>query len=103
MLDGSSSSRRDPGLRAARPRPPVVGVLRVLGDSSTSSTSIPWRSTPARAGRGLATRLLRHVLAEAARRRARATLEVRRSNTAALRLYEGLGFDVAAIGTRYYT
>jgi ABC-2 type transport system ATP-binding protein len=33
----------------------------------------------------------------------RATLEVRRSNLAALRLYEDLGFEVAGVRKRYYT
>jgi ribosomal-protein-alanine N-acetyltransferase len=50
---------------------------------------------------GVATRLLQHVLAESAV--SRATLEVRRSNTAALKLYEGLGFSATAIRRRYYS
>jgi ribosomal-protein-alanine N-acetyltransferase len=33
----------------------------------------------------------------------RATLEVRRSNTAALGLYEKLGFKVTAVRARYYS
>lgn len=54
--------------------------------------------------RGLATALLRHVLADGARAGAdRATLEVRRSNAAALRLYERLGFEIEAVRPRYYT
>lgn len=54
--------------------------------------------------RGLATALLRHALAEAsAAGITRATLEVRRSNDAALRLYERLGFRVQAIRTGYYS
>ena len=53
---------------------------------------------------GLATALLGHVLADLAAEGARrATLEVRRSNTAALRLYERLGFIVAAIRPNYYS
>jgi ribosomal-protein-alanine N-acetyltransferase len=53
---------------------------------------------------GLARRLLAHVFADAAAAGIhRATLEVRRSNEAALRLYEGLGFTVTAIRPRYYT
>jgi ribosomal-protein-alanine N-acetyltransferase len=53
---------------------------------------------------GLATRLLAHVFAEAASAGAtRATLEVRRSNAAALALYRGLGFSVAAVRPRYYS
>lgn len=53
---------------------------------------------------GLGTRLMRWVMAEAARRgAARATLEVRASNEAARRLYERLGFQVAARRSGYYT
>jgi len=54
--------------------------------------------------RGLATKLLRFVLAEASAAGATcATLEVRRSNEAALRLYERLGFEVRAIRPKYYS
>jgi [ribosomal protein S18]-alanine N-acetyltransferase len=54
--------------------------------------------------RGLATTLLRFVFAEAtAAGLSRATLEVRRSNEAALRLYERLGFEVQAIRPNYYS
>jgi ribosomal-protein-alanine N-acetyltransferase len=59
---------------------------------------------PARRRLGLATRLMRHVLDEAARAGARrATLEVRASNAAARRLYAGLGFVEAGARPRYYT
>ena len=52
---------------------------------------------------GLARRLMRHVLADAAAAGARrATLEVRRSNAAAIALYEQLGFQVCATRPRYY-
>lgn len=51
--------------------------------------------------RGVARRLLQHILEETAVDRA--TLEVRRSNTAALRLYEGLGFTATAVRQRYYS
>jgi len=48
--------------------------------------------------------LLQHVLREARRLGAtRATLEVRASNTAALRLYERLDFYVAATRKHYYS
>ncbi len=54
--------------------------------------------------RGLGRALMVHVLADVALDGVRrATLEVRRSNQAAQRLYEGLGFGTAAIRTRYYT
>jgi ribosomal-protein-alanine N-acetyltransferase len=55
-------------------------------------------------GQGLGTALMRHVLAEALRLGARrATLEVRASNADALRLYERLGFYVAASRRNYYS
>lgn len=54
--------------------------------------------------RGHATRLLRFVLADAAAAGlTQATLEVRRSNEAALRLYEGFGFKIRGIRPNYYT
>lgn len=54
-------------------------------------------------GQGLGTALLDHVLRAGATRGAgRATLEVRRSNGPARRLYERLGFEVAATRPNYY-
>ncbi|HXW04897.1 MAG TPA: ribosomal protein S18-alanine N-acetyltransferase [Vicinamibacterales bacterium] len=54
--------------------------------------------------RGLATRLMRHIMAEAAAEGAsRTTLEVRRSNEAARRLYERLGFREVAVRKNYYS
>ncbi|OFW03500.1 MAG: ribosomal-protein-alanine N-acetyltransferase [Acidobacteria bacterium RIFCSPLOWO2_02_FULL_67_36] len=54
--------------------------------------------------RGLALALLGGLLEEAAADGIeRATLEVRRSNVAALRLYERLGFAVEAVRPQYYT
>ena len=59
---------------------------------------------PAARRTGVATFLLRAVMAEAARAGAqKATLEVRASNSAALALYSALGFQVAAQRPRYYT
>jgi ribosomal-protein-alanine N-acetyltransferase len=53
---------------------------------------------------GLATALMRHLLADAARQGAhRACLEVRRSNLPAQRLYGSLGFVVAGVRRDYYT
>jgi len=49
---------------------------------------------------GIASRLLAAVLADTGA--ARATLEVRRSNAAAIRLYEKFGFQVTAVRQRYY-
>ena len=59
---------------------------------------------PAARRMGLATFLMREVMAEAVRAGARkATLEVRASNSAALALYTRLGFHVSAQRPRYYT
>jgi ribosomal-protein-alanine N-acetyltransferase len=53
---------------------------------------------------GVATALLRHLLADAAGQGARrATLEVRRSNEPALKLYETLGFNVSGSRPNYYS
>lgn len=58
----------------------------------------------ARRRQGIASDLLRFVLEDARAAGARkATLEVRESNTGAIRLYESLGFKVAARRPRYYT
>ena len=57
-----------------------------------------WRRT------GVATSLLDHVMREGVRLGARrATLEVRRSNEPARRLYERFGFSVAGVRRAYYT
>jgi ribosomal-protein-alanine N-acetyltransferase len=59
---------------------------------------------PAMRRRGIGAALLGHVLADLSAAGARqATLEVRRSNTAAIQLYERLGFVVAAVRPKYYT
>jgi ribosomal-protein-alanine N-acetyltransferase len=53
---------------------------------------------------GIATALMRYLLAEAASLGARRTyLEVRRSNLPAQRLYERLGFTVATVRRDYYS
>lgn len=55
-------------------------------------------------GRGLGRILLHRVLQEAdAMAAPAATLEVRRSNTAALRVYERAGFRVTGVRPSYYT
>jgi ribosomal-protein-alanine N-acetyltransferase len=55
---------------------------------------------PAHRRRGIAQALLREALRETGARRA--TLEVRRSNEAAIALYAKLGFQVTAVRYRYY-
>lgn len=52
---------------------------------------------------GIASHLLRYVLADAVRQGAtKATLEVRRSNEAARQLYERFGFETTAVRANYY-
>jgi [ribosomal protein S18]-alanine N-acetyltransferase len=51
-------------------------------------------------GRGIGSRLMSEVLVRTGVQRA--TLEVRRSNEAALRLYDKFGFKVTAIRHKYY-
>jgi ribosomal-protein-alanine N-acetyltransferase len=54
-------------------------------------------------GRGLGAQMLDWLLADAAARRARSMLlEVRPSNTPALRLYERMGFHRVGLRRRYY-
>lgn len=58
---------------------------------------------PAWRRRGVARRLLHHVMAESASGgAASATLEVRASNDAARQLYEGLGFRIEGVRRDYY-
>jgi ribosomal-protein-alanine N-acetyltransferase len=56
---------------------------------------------PAVRRQGVATRLLKEILAATGAQKA--TLEVRRSNVAALKLYESLGFASTAVRPRYYS
>jgi [ribosomal protein S18]-alanine N-acetyltransferase len=91
-----------------------IYVLR-LADGSVAAFCVCWMLfdelhintvavAPAERRRGLATALLQHVLREAvARGVSRATLEVRASNSAAIALYQRLGFRITSTRTRYYT
>lgn len=56
---------------------------------------------PAVRRQGVATRLVKEILAATGAQKA--TLEVRRSNVAALKLYESLGFATTAVRPRYYS
>jgi len=84
------------------PDAPVAGFIafwRVLDEMHINNLAVD----PAHRGRGLGRALLREAMAAAARLGVRrATLEVRRSNTPALRLYEGAGFRVAGVRPSYY-
>ena len=81
----------------------VVGFCsfwRVLDELHINNLAV----SPVARGAGAGTALLEAVLSEGARLGARrATLEVRRSNDAARRLYERLGFAVAGVRRAYYT
>ena len=73
---------------------------RVLDELHINNLAV----TPDCRRRGIGTALLGHVLAEGMRLGARrTTLEVRRSNDAARRLYERLGFVTAGVRRAYYT
>ncbi len=87
-------------LRTAGPRVTAFCACRIVLDELHIHTIAV---DPTQRRQGLATRLVRHVLAAAAAEGAeRATLEVRRSNTTARHLYERLGFVVEAERARYY-
>lgn len=81
---------------------PVAGFAafwRVLDEMHINNLAVEarWR------GRGVGRALLRGVLrAAAAQGIRRATLEVRRSNTPALRLYQGQGFAIVGVRPNYY-
>lgn len=81
----------------------VVGFCsfwRVLDELHINNLAV----LPERRREGIATALLRRVLDEGAGLGVRrAMLEVRRSNTPALHLYERFGFSVTGVRSRYYT
>ncbi len=81
----------------------VVGFCsfwRVLDELHLNNLAV----APPHRGSGIGTALIRAVLREGARLGARrATLEVRRSNDAAQRLYARLGFVQAGVRRGYYT
>ena len=73
---------------------------RVLDELHINNLAV----VPLHRRRGIASRLMEHVLSEGARLGAhRATLEVRRSNDAARQLYERLGFSPSGVRRAYYT
>ena len=88
-------------LHVARRRPgEIVGFCAcwLIGDElhiNTVAVSAALRR------QGIATGLLTHLLRSTGARRA--TLEVRRSNVAALKLYESLGFTTTAVRPLYYS
>ena len=81
----------------------VIGFCafwRILDELHINNLAV----VPEKRRQGVAAALLEHVLSEGARLKApRTTLEVRRSNAAALKLYERFGFSVAGVRRGYYT
>lgn len=98
----------------SRPEVCFIYVLR-LPESRVAGFCTFWRVAdqihinnfaihPDHRGRGLGRQLLDRVLAEAdALGAPNVTLEVRRSNQTALRLYAAAGFEVASVRPAYYT
>jgi ribosomal-protein-alanine N-acetyltransferase len=82
---------------------PVVGfcsVWRLLDELHINNLAV----APSHRRQGVGGALLTHVLGEGLRLgAARSTLEVRRSNEEARRLYERFGFVVAGVRRDYYT
>lgn len=75
------------------------GFWHILHEAHISNIAIH----PDYRRRGLGRRLLVHLLEEAvARGASKATLEVRRSNLLAQRMYEGFGFKVVTVKKHYY-
>jgi ribosomal-protein-alanine N-acetyltransferase len=81
----------------------VIGFCsfwRVLDEMHINNVAV----TRVHRGAGVGTALMREVLRQGAQLGARrATLEVRRSNEEARRLYERLGFTVAGVRRGYYS
>ena len=88
---------------AKEPDGTVIGFCsfwRVLDEVHINNLAV----LPARRRARVGSALLRRVLAEGVRLGARRTiLEVRSSNEAARRLYEGFGFSVAGVRAGYYS
>ncbi|MDO8679997.1 MAG: ribosomal protein S18-alanine N-acetyltransferase [Acidobacteriota bacterium] len=120
VLDIEAASFNNPTTREwydgelKRPEVCFIYVLRTPGQPVAGFCAF-WRVAeqihinnlairPELRGQRLGSRLLQAVIAEATRLGAsHATLEVRRSNLAAIRLYEQAGFSQAGVRPNYYT
>ncbi len=77
-----------------------AGMWVLLDEAHVTNIAVHpgWR------GKGIGERLMRELMRRALQRGARrATLEVRKSNAVARRLYERLGFEVRGVRKGYYT
>jgi ribosomal-protein-alanine N-acetyltransferase len=87
----------------APPNQPEVGAYILLRQLADEVHIMKLAVNPSRRRQGLATGLANRALAEARREGChRAILEVRTSNTAAIRLYTRLGFETIGRRKRYY-
>lgn len=101
-------------IRKAASGPCVIEAENEKGQISIAAYIVPWRFfdeihianiavAPQYRRRGLARRLVTHVIAKAAQGGARhATLEVRAGNEAAQQLYKALGFELDGRRKGYY-
>ncbi len=77
-----------------------LGMWLVFGEADILNVAVH----PKRRGRGIGRRMLEFALALAQKEGCQAaTLEVRRSNDAAIALYAGLGFVFGGVRKNYYT
>lgn len=75
------------------------GVRNILGEGEITNVAVGEKYR----GHGVAKRMFRMLLAEGKERGIDAfTLEVRKSNLPAIRLYEAFGFETAGIRPRFY-
>ena len=80
-----------------------IAAYSVLWTAADETHIINFAAHPNLRRQGIGTALARHLFDEARRSKApRVTLEVRVSNLPAIRLYERMGFQIAAIRKRYY-
>lgn len=75
------------------------GVRNILGEGEITNVAVGEKYR----GHGVAKRMFRMLLAEGKERGIDAfTLEVRKSNLPAIRLYESFGFETAGVRPRFY-
>jgi len=96
-VGGTRASRADQGVR---PTSVVVGFLVTRPTAPDEREILNLAVDAAHRRKGIARALLRHALAAV---QADWYLEVRRSNVAAIELYQSLGFQQVALRPKYYS
>ncbi|MDO4284454.1 MAG: ribosomal protein S18-alanine N-acetyltransferase [Eubacteriales bacterium] len=97
-VEGAGSGASEDGLRAPRILG-ICGVRKIMGEGEITNVAV----LPTHRQRGVARRMLERLLSEARQEGVTSfTLEVRSGNTAAIRLYESLGFQVEGRRSRFY-